>query len=211
MCNDYEQHVIRKLFAETIDQSNLGLNGVPHEAEWPVADDVRPGQLGPVVRAAGNGVEVLPMAFGWPPKHGGRPVINIPADYPKGGEHKVKDYSKARRCVFIASAFFEFKGSRSPKAKYRFTLSGAPFIGIAGIWTPGEAGKEDAATMLTVEPGPDVAPIHDRQIVILRPDQYGRWLYHGPGVTELLQPLPAGSLDVEKVRDEAMPKKKKAA
>lgn len=207
MCNDYEQHVIRKLFAETVAPLDLGLKMPAGDATWPTADDIRPGQRGPVVRAAGNGIEVAPMIFGWPPKDGRRPVINIPADSEKNGERKVKDFSKSHRCVIVASAFFEFQGQRSPKAKYRFALRQAPFIGVAGIWVPGASGKEDSAAMLTVVPGPDVEPIHDRQIVILGPSQYGRWLSYDSGVQDLLQPLPAGSLSVEQVRPEAPPKR----
>ena len=61
--------------------------------------------------------------------------------------------------------------------------------------------KGDAAfTLLTTEPGPDVAPIHDRQMVILNRDDWSAWLDLTRPEGELLQPLPAGSLQVEQVR-----------
>ena len=54
--------------------------------------------------------------------------------------------------------------------------------------------------MLTTAPGPDVAPYHDRQIVVLRPADWTAWIYLTKPEKELLQPLPAGSLHAETVR-----------
>jgi putative SOS response-associated peptidase YedK len=57
--------------------------------------------------------------------------------------------------------------------------------------------------MLTSEPGPDVAPIHNRQIVVLRPENWRHWLELSKHEWELLLPLPAGSLRTEVVRQGA--------
>ena len=61
-------------------------------------------------------------------------------------------------------------------------------------------GAGDAFTLLTTEPGPDVAPIHDRQVVVLERSDWPRWLDLKEPEAELLRPLPAGSLKVEQVR-----------
>lgn len=54
--------------------------------------------------------------------------------------------------------------------------------------------------MLTTAPGPDIAPYHDRQIVVL-PRQAGLdWLDLSKPEAEILRPLPAGSLNHEQVR-----------
>ncbi len=211
MCNDYQQHVTHKLLLDTADQLDLGLTDQASHAPWQEANDIRVGQLGPVLRAAGNGTQLASMVFGLSHPSGGRPIINITSDYVKGGERRIRDYSHSDRCVIIASGFYEFKGPRYPKAKYKFVMNGVPFIGIAGIWRAGLNGKEDAFAMLTTLPGADIEPIHDRQIVILRPDQFGSWLSFDHNALDLLQPLPAGSLSVEMVRGEAVPKRKKAA
>jgi putative SOS response-associated peptidase YedK len=55
--------------------------------------------------------------------------------------------------------------------------------------------------MLTTEPGPDIAPIHDRQVCVLRPEDWAAWLFLTRPEAELLRPLPAGALDVEVVRE----------
>ncbi|APG95503.1 hypothetical protein SAMCFNEI73_pC1799 (plasmid) [Sinorhizobium americanum] len=53
--------------------------------------------------------------------------------------------------------------------------------------------------MLTMEPGPDLAPYHDRQIVILDRSAWTDWLNPTASVKSLIKPLPAGTLGVEQV------------
>jgi putative SOS response-associated peptidase YedK len=132
------------------------------------------------------------MKFGFPPQGKGGPVFNFKSEGRRFGE--------SHGCVIPASAFFEFTGTKYPKTKHRFTLNDAPFLGIAGLWRPGEGNQPDSFTMLTIDPGPDVAPIHNRQIVILRPKQWANWLWLTKPEAELLRHLPAGSLSVETVR-----------
>jgi putative SOS response-associated peptidase YedK len=54
--------------------------------------------------------------------------------------------------------------------------------------------------MLTTSPSEDVAPWHDRQVVVLRPSDWSAWIYLTKPEAELLRPLPAGSINVETVR-----------
>jgi putative SOS response-associated peptidase YedK len=49
-------------------------------------------------------------------------------------------------------------------------------------------------TMLTTEPGPDIAPFHDRQVVVLPPRYWQNWIYLTKPESELLRPLAGGSL-----------------
>ena len=58
----------------------------------------------------------------------------------------------------------------------------------------------EAFTILTTEPGPDVAPIHNRQVVVLERADWLAWLDLTRPEAELLRPLPAGSLVVEQAR-----------
>lgn len=205
MCNDYEQHVLAKLYAASMQAAEFGIPTQQPELDLIQADDVRIGDTGPVIVPRGNGTGVVPMTFGPPPRGHGGPVFNMTSDYKKGGERLVRDFSQSHRCVIIASAFFEFTGTRYPKAKHRFVLKDEPFLGIAGVC------NDKAFAMLTTEPGPDIEPYHDRQVVVLHPSEFGRWLWFEPGANDLLKPLPEGSLDVETVRGEAPPKKRHAA
>jgi len=190
MCNDYEQHVTHQQYLEAIKGLELDSSAGP--AELPQVDDIRIGDMGPVLRAAGNGVEVVSMRFGWPPpRPKAPPVFNFKSD----GRH----FDKSKRCLVILSGFFEFTGTKSPKSKHRFSLKGSPIMAIAGLWSE-DADGALSFTMLTTEPGPDIAPYHDRQVCVILPEDWAHWLFLTKPEEELLKPLPAGTLDVVTVR-----------
>lgn len=81
----------------------------------------------------------------------------------------------------------------------RFTLNGAPFMAIAGIFREANGANPPSYTMLTTEPGEDVKPFHNRQVVVVRPENWSAWLHLSKPEAELLRPLPAGSLAQETV------------
>jgi putative SOS response-associated peptidase YedK len=78
-------------------------------------------------------------------------------------------------------------------------MRGLDWFCVAGLWR-NDPKVGEAWTMLTTEPGPDIAPYHDRQIVLLGPADYGRWLDTAVPARELCRPLPAGTLDVRQIR-----------
>lgn len=193
MCNAYEQHVKWEEYVRMMQALELGIPTQQSELDLPQSDEIRINQVGPVLRARDNLMELAPMNFGLPsdqPKRG--PVFNFRSDG--------RDFSKTNRCLIPASAFFEFTGTKYPKTKHRFTLEGAPFMAIAGIWREAKGNYPMAFAMLTTEPGPDVKPYHDRQIVVLRPEDWAAWIWLTKPQADLLKPLPAGSLSVETVR-----------
>jgi hypothetical protein len=55
--------------------------------------------------------------------------------------------------------------------------------------------------MLTTASGPDVAPYHNRQVVVLRPEDWSASIHLAKTEAELLQPLPGGALEVTTVRE----------
>lgn len=190
MCNDYEQHVSHAQYLEAVRALELDTTGGAVELQQ--ADDIRIGDMGPVLRAAGNGVEIVSMRFGWPPpRPKAAPVFNFKSD----GRH----FDKSKRCLIVLSGFFEFTGSKSPKTKHRFSLKGSPVMAIAGLWSEDDDGALSFA-MLTTEPGPDIAPIHDRQVCVILPEDWAHWLFLTKPEAELLKPLAAGTLDVVTVR-----------
>ncbi|WP_234703099.1 SOS response-associated peptidase family protein [Sphingobium chlorophenolicum] len=96
----------------------------------------------------------------------------------------------------------EFTTPEDPKKKRKdkwlFTMKGQRWFCIAGIWRNSPAVGE-AFTMLTMKPGPDIAPFHDRQIAILDRADWTDWLDPAVSAKLILKPLPAGSLHVEQV------------
>jgi len=193
VCNDYEQRVAWSDYCKMMQALELGIPTNQSERDLPQSDDIRINDLGPVMRAAGNGIELAPMRFGFPPPRAkAAPVFNFRSES--------RHFDKSNRCLIPATAFFEFTGKKYPKAKHRFALSGAPFMAIAGIWRESADNQPPAFTMLTTEPGPDVVPYHNRQVVVLKPDDWAAWIYLTKPESELLKPLPTGALGVETVR-----------
>jgi len=129
------------------------------------------------------------MRWGFPPPNRkAGPIINFRSEG--------RSFATGR-CLIPATHFFEFTGAKYPKTRWRFTMPGEDFFCIAGLWR--RAADEERFTMLTVAPGPDVAPYHDRQIVPLPPPAWRAWLDPFVPSADLLVPGPTGVLAVERV------------
>lgn len=192
MCNSYEQLVAYAAYRRAVEAAELTTPASESEADLPQGSDLKIGDIGPVLVAAGNGVELKPMTFGWPaPRPKASPVFNFKSDG--------RNFADSRRCVVVLSGFFEFVGTKYPKAKYRFALKDSPVMGIAGLWSEADDGKL-SFTMLTTAPGPDIEPYHNRQVCVLTPEEWAAWLFLTRPQDELLRPLPGGTLDVTLVR-----------
>jgi putative SOS response-associated peptidase YedK len=115
MCNDYEQHVRWADYCKMMQALELGIPSRQSEHDLPQADDIGINDIAPVIWAAGNGVELAPMTFSFPPgRAGGASVFNFRSE----GRH----FAKSNRCLIPASAFFEYTGKKYLKAKHRFAL-----------------------------------------------------------------------------------------
>ena len=67
MCNDYEQHVVWAEYCKMMQDLALGIPTHQSAHDLPQADDIRINDLGPVMRSAGDGIELAQMRFGFPP------------------------------------------------------------------------------------------------------------------------------------------------
>lgn len=138
-----------------------------------------------IIRPAAGGGELQVLPWSWKSPGHGAPVFNFRSEG--------RSFPREGRCLIPATHFYEFGEGKAPKPKFEFSaVDDAPFA-IAGIV------RHDAFTMLTCEPGPDIAPYHKRQIVLLFDQDMVRWLNGGPEA-DLLQPTSAGRLQVEQVR-----------
>lgn len=193
MCNDYGNHIAYAEYAEALKQMELRIVRPTAPPNLEPRDDIWPTETAPVLRKYEEGMELAQLRWGFEPSNPkGRAVINFRSEG--------RSFARSQRCLVPASHFYEFKGAKSPKAKYKFTLLGEPWFCFAGLWRTATETVPESFTLLTTEPGPDVAPIHNRQMAVLRRDQWVSWLDLTRPESELLQPLPEGSLRVEQVR-----------
>lgn len=154
----------------------------------------------PSAEAPGE-AEMVTRRWSWPAPNG-RPVYNFRSDG--------RSIAPQSRCLIPVDGFFEFtdpppppEGAPAPKrrlkSKWAFSLKGAEWFAIAGIWRAGGAGEE-AWAMLTCPPGPDIAPYHDRQVVVFDLADCARWLDPAVPSADLCRPLPAGRLNAVQIR-----------
>lgn len=195
MCNDYRSRVELDTIRQDFSDIKVRIRfpeGIPNLQP---RDDVKITDLGAIVRAAldeTGAADLVQRRWSWPGP-GRKPVYNFRSE---GREFT------SGRCLIVADGFYEFTPHTNPKSKTKhkwlFTKVDEPWFCIAGIWraTP-DVGE--AFTMLTTEPGPDVAPYHNRQIVVLDRAHWARWLDCEVSAKDLLRPLPAGTLRVAQI------------
>ena len=191
MCNLYTQtksvDEVARIFRD-LQMPIVFPEGLPNLAPRDIAI-TDPGVI--VRRAQGDNdaFELLVRRWSWPGA-GGKPVYNFRSDgreFPSG------------RCLIVADGFYEFTASPDPKQKrkdrWMFIDRDGGVLGIAGLTrTVTEVGE--AFTMLTTEPGPDVAPYHNRQVAVVPQMDWRAWLDGSAPAADLLRPLEAGSLSV---------------
>ncbi len=108
-----------------------------------------------------------------------------------------------RRCLIPADGFYEWTGPVGAKQPHLIRLKTRAVFGFAGLfetWMGSDGSEIDTATIITTAANADVATIHDRMPVILPETEFAAWLDCRPGtamgMSERLQPLPIGRLDI---------------
>lgn len=194
MCNDYRLEVDIASIAEDFDDLKIKIKMPEGAPNVPARADIKISDTAPIVRsvAGERGVgELVNRRWSWPGPNG-KPVYNYRSE---------KREFTAQRCLILADGFYEFTDAQPGerrKTKWLFTLKDHDWFCIAGIWQFHPKIGE-AFTMLTTEPGEDVAPYHDRQIIPLTREQYAAWLDENVPAADVLRVLPQGSLAVTRV------------
>jgi putative SOS response-associated peptidase YedK len=184
MCNEYRFKQSLDRIAQAFSEAGAPLHWAGGAPNLEPRDSIRPTDPAPIVVGSPEGAELKQLRWGFV-QPGRPPVINFRSDgrrFPTG------------RCLIPTDGFYEFTGAKAPKSKWLFTRAdGLELFCIAGLV------RDERFTMLTMPPGPDIAPYHDRQIAILPRKHWAAWL--GPAeIPPPLAPLPAGSLKVEQIR-----------
>ncbi len=193
MCNDYRQQVDLSTIVEDFEDLKIRIEFSDGRPNLEPRLDIKITDTAPIVRSVTRDAgDLVQRRWSWPGPTG-KPVYNFRSDD--------REFTSGR-CLIIADGFYEFTTPEDPgkkrKDKWLFTKKGEPWFCIAGIWrTDPKVGE--AFTMLTMPPGPDIAPFHDRQIAILERAAWIDWLDPRVSAKELLKALPAGSLEVEQV------------
>ena len=194
MCNEAARQIALGQIRDDFNELKIPLRfpeGLPNLGDAP---SIRITDTTPIVRADANGdAELVTRRWSWPGPTG-KPVYNFRSD----GRKLDKG-----RCLVPVDAFYEFTTPANPmqkrKDKWAFRHAHDAWFCIGGLWrvdpTVGEA-----FTMLTTEPGPDVAPYHSRQMVVVARSDWAGWLDGSLESAAVCRPLPADTLNATQVR-----------
>jgi putative SOS response-associated peptidase YedK len=115
---------------------------------------------------------------------------------------------RRRRCLIPASGFYEWRKNADGKTKtpMYIRMKGARPFAFAGLWETwhDNTGSEiRSCTIITGSPNELIRPIHDRMAVVLREEDYQRWLdpreLPPQDLLPLLQPYPADAMEAFEV------------
>ena len=194
MCNSYRLLTDAATIFADFSELKIKIRFSEGKPNLGAREDIKITDTAPIVRTIEGETQagdLVQRRWSWPGR--GKPVYNFRSE---GREFT------SGRCLVPADGFYEFTEppdkKKKRKDKWLFTKKGEPWFCIAGIW---RANKDvgEAFTMLTMEPGPDIAPYHDRQIVILDRGDWAAWLDPSVSAKSLIKPLAPGSLHIEQV------------
>ena len=185
--------------------------GLPNAPSVPPLYNVAPGQEVWTVRAAeGGGRNALLSQWGLVPswtkdlKTARRPInarSETAAEKPS-----FRSALQQRRCLVPADGFYEWQKRGGEKVPHYIQLSSETVFAFAAIWEAwkGPSGESiDSCVILTTEPNQMLSAIHHRMPVILKPENYDRWLdsqiKDGADVADLLRPYPAEDMKARAV------------
>lgn len=195
MCNETRRRIALGQIRDDFSQIRIPLRfpeGLPNLAPL---DSIRITDPNAIVRAAPDAsgeAELVVRRWSWPGP-AGRPVYNFRAD---------DRWLDSGRCLVVADGFYEFTAPADPgkkrKDKWLFTQAGQEWFCLAGLWRR-DAAAGEAYTLLTLPPGPDVAPYHGRGVVLVPRERWSDWLDPAVPSADILKPAPAGTYRVEQV------------
>jgi len=198
MCNEHRRTVELGRISDAFAQLRIPLRfpeGAPNLASLDSIRITDPTAIVRAAREAGSAAgtaELVQRRWSWPGPTG-KPVFNY-----RGEGREFANTGHSGRCLIVADGFYEYTAPEhgaKRKTRWLFTRPGEDFFCIAGLWrTDPKVGE--ACTMLTVEPGPDIAPYHNRQVVVLERADWGHWLGGAVPARDLLRSSTAGSFEV---------------
>lgn len=175
--------------------------------EWLPRYNVAPGQDVPVVARDRRGRRMGLMRWGLvSPRPGGTDAVHVNARGEAAARTPTfRDAFRRRRCLVPASGFYEWQRQAGAKVPFHFRPVAGGVLALAAVWGRWVApGGEPASgfALLTVDAGPDVAPVHHRMPVVVPPADFALWLDASAPLQEvqrLVRPLPGGALHAQAV------------
>jgi putative SOS response-associated peptidase YedK len=194
-----------------INQTGMSLSATL-AVEWAVDEpvlprfNVAPQTDAPVLRTRRDGSQALDsMRWGLVPYWAkdprlGQKLVNARCET-AATNSSFRTALQRRRCLVPASGFYEWTGATKKRIPHWLHPAQGELILMAGLWEAWRPGPESpflrSFTILTAAANEDVAPLHDRMPVLIRPEDREAWL--DPATPEetyaaMLRPAPPSTL-----------------
>lgn len=117
----------------------------------------------------------------------------------------LREIFKQGRCLIPVDGFYEWKHAARETRPYYFHLKKEGPFALAGLWTIGKGSgdKSGACAILTTGPNEVVRAVHDRMPVVVREEDYGKWLdgeLRDPQeIEKILRPISAAGMSCHQV------------
>lgn len=186
MCGRYRLSRRKQIIEERFDAA-------PEAEDWSPRYNIAPTQPVPVIRREPNQPtrELSVLRWGLIPSWATDPTIGYKTINARSETvtttASFREPFRSRRCLIPADGFYEWKKDGKSKQPYCFEVADGELFAFAGLWdqwTAPQGKVVETCTILTTTPNAHLADLHDRMPVILRPDDYDRWLNPVPGDTE---------------------------
>ncbi len=162
--------------------------GVDIRANFPPRWNIAPTQPVAIIRRNDKGArEFALVRWGFIPswakkdyheKIGGKPLINARSET-AAEKPTFRSAFKRRRCLVPANGFYEWRTEKGVRQPYLIRPAAGGLFAFAGLWETAQdpdGGEIDTTAILTCAAGADVAPLHDREPVVIQPADYAAWL-----------------------------------
>ncbi|MFC1774753.1 SOS response-associated peptidase [Nanoarchaeota archaeon] len=102
-----------------------------------------------------------------------------------------------RRCLVLTTGFFEWKKIKSEKQPYYITVKDSEPFAMAGIWSKWKDKSKTirSFTILTGKPNSLASKIHDRMPIILKKENYSKWLNTPETAKKVITIFPASKMN----------------
>jgi putative SOS response-associated peptidase YedK len=168
---------------DRLDLQRFGVGEIPHQGP---RFNIPPGGDILVVRERKGVTQADMIRWGLVPSWAKDPAIghrmaNVRSDTALD-KPSFRAAMQKRRCLIPADVFFEWQDVPGQRRRRPYAVAltdGEPFAlgGLWEYWRPREGDEWIVScAILTTEPNELLAPIHDRMPVMVRPEDYARWI-----------------------------------
>lgn len=169
--------------------------------------NIAPQQSAPVLRMNGGKPVFEELRWGFRPtwlKDKNKAQINARGET-LFGKPMFKHSALHRRCLVLASGWYEWQTTSQGKQPFAFHLKDDAVFAVAGIWTrwhtEGEEQQDsDSYAIVTTQASPVAAPVHNRMPVVLNAVDCMTWLCSDESdasqLAKLIRPYESNDLEI---------------